>query len=549
MNWILESTTTAGGEALRWELSDGPHRIGRASQSEIILSDPSVSKAHAEIVIETARVEIRDLGSRNGTWVNDRRVVEPTPIAAGDRIRVGGVELKLRDAGSSSSTRSLGATLSEPGQIHATTSLGHDAVMREIENARRPDHRLLRALTEAGKVLISLQPIEDVFDTVLDLAAGVIPARRILLLLSEKDGDEPVVRAARPRGSADRERIMLSRTLVDAVLRKGESLLVIDAMRDPGLRMHESIVMQNVRSAMVAPLFDNERILGLIYADTSDPTVQYDDDQLRVFTMLANLIAIKITNTHLLEAQRAKERMEQEMATASMIQQNLLPAELPRIEGYDMHARQIPCFEVGGDLYDAARTPDEMILFAVGDVSGKGLGAALLMSHVMASIRVLSEGALSLPALVEKVHREVLRSSDSRNYATLFIARLDPRAHRLDYVNAGHNPPILLCGADPPRMLDSTSMPVGLMDGAVFEAASCEIPPGALLTVFSDGVTEALRGDEFYGEDRLIEGLRRRLGQPTDEIASGVMDDLRAFVGDEPASDDITLLLVRREGS
>jgi serine phosphatase RsbU (regulator of sigma subunit) len=545
VKWLLVGST--GAEPLEWELEEGRHRLGRASHNDVVLSDPSISKTHAEIEIRDEGAVIRDLESRNGTWVNNRRIVEETPLAHGDRIRVGGLDLEIFSGQLPRPLRFESASFSEPGQIHTTRSVGRQAILDELGLITRPDGRLLRAVTEAGKLLASHQPIEEVFESVLDLAADVIPARRILLLLSEKTDDPPVVRAARPKGSAG-ERILLSRTLLDAVILGGKSLLVGDTLTDPRFQAQESIVIQDIRSALAAPLFDNERNLGLIYADTNDPRVRYDDDQLRVFTLLANLIAIKITNTRLMVAQLAKERMEQEMATAAMIQKRLLPAELPPVEGYEMAARLNSCIEVGGDLYDACVLSDGATGIAVGDVAGHGLGAALLMSHVMAALRILSEERLPLENLAERIHREVLRVSSPRDFVTLFIGRLDAKKHRLDYVNAGHNPPFLLLKEGDVRTLDSTGMPIGMMEGFPFDAASCDFPPGALLAIFSDGITEAASAEDLFGEERLIDALRRHSDLPIQAIAEGVLEEVRSFVGHEPASDDITLFLLRRTG-
>ena len=306
----------------------------------------------------------------------------------------------------------------------------------------------------------------------------------------------------------------------------------------------------DIRSALVAPLFDNERVIGLIYADTNDPSVRYDLDHLRIFTMLANLIAIKITNTRLLDDQRAKERMEQEMATAARIQRALLPAELPPASGYEIFAWQIPCFETAGDLYDAHQLEDGSVLLTVGDVSGKGIGSALLMSHVIASMRALYGEGLDEGILIDRLHRQILRSSEPAHYATLFFARLDPRDHRLEYVNAGHNPPFLLCPDGSVHTLDATGQPVGLLDGATFETAEASFEPGSLLFIFSDGITEAMGEDEdFYGEERLVAFLRRNLDRPLEEISSELLDDLQSFQGTTPQSDDITLFMVRRAAS
>ncbi len=544
VKWFLVGSTEEG--PLEWELEEGRYRLGRASQSDIVLSDPSTSKTHAEIEIGREAPIIRDLGSRNGTWVNNRRISDETALAHGDRIRIGGLELEFFSEDLPRPLRFERTSFSEPGQVHTTRSVGRQAILDEIGLITRPDGRLLRAVTEAGKLLASHQPVEEVFESVLDLAADVIPARRILLLLSEKTDEAPVVHAARPKGSAG-ERILLSRTLLDAVIVGGKSLLVGDTLTDPRFQAQESIVIQDIRSALAAPLFDNERNIGLIYADTNDPRCKYDDDQLRVFTLLANLIAIKITNTRLMLDQIAKERMEQEMATAAMIQTRLLPAELPPIEGYEMAARLNSCIQVGGDLYDACTLSDRETGIAVGDVAGHGLGAALLMSHVMAALRILSEERLPPGNLAERIHREILRVKGPRDFVTLFIGRLDVKEHRLEYVNAGHNPPVLLLKEGGLRTLDSTAMPVGMMEGFPFGAASCDLPPGALLAIFSDGIPEAMGGEELYGEERLIAALQRHRDKPLNEIVSRILEEVRSFIGQEPQSDDITLFLLRRK--
>jgi sigma-B regulation protein RsbU (phosphoserine phosphatase) len=500
-----------------------------------------------EIRVSEDRIELADTGSRNGTFVNGSRISGPVTVRGGDRIRLGSVEAGLSGVDLAPPAEPAMHTIfSAAPALRTSARMTWEAVSAAPDQAAA-ERLLFRALTEAGQLLVRPRPLDEVFDSVLDLVTRTITARRVLLLLKERPDGEPVVRAARPAGAGAQERVMLSSTIVESVLTGRESLLVTDALEDPRFRAHESIVLSKVRSAMVAPLFDNEKVLGLIYADTDDPLVRYDPDQLRAFTMLANLIAVKITNTRLLEDQRVKERMEQEMATAAMIQRNLLPAVLPETPGYEVFARQDSCFEVAGDLYDACRFPDGSLCIVVGDVSGKGMGAALLMSHTMSALRLLYEEGVPPALLIDRVHRQVLRWSDSRSYLTLFLGRLDPESGRLDYVNAGHNPPLLFAEDGSVTPLGPTGMPVGLMDGAVFETATITIPPGGMLAVFSDGIPEARTEDEEFGDERLCEELRARRNLPLDEAADGVLDQVRLFMGDAPATDDITLFLLRRQ--
>jgi serine phosphatase RsbU (regulator of sigma subunit) len=533
-----------------WALAPGSHRVGRASSNPILITDPSVSREHAEIRVNGEKVHIEDIGSHNGTWVNGTRLTGPIDLRPGDRIRFGSFEVVLRGPGSGRlESTEFPATLSPGDQVSTGLRLNWDTLRAGRAASADQNRRLFLTVTEAGHLLAGIHPLQEVFDSVLELVQRVVPARRILLLLAEAEGEAPVVRAARPAEIDLRQKIMLSNTLLTEVLAGRESLLVTDARQDPRFQNRDSIVALNVHSALAAPLFDNERVIGLIYADTSDPLVQYDQDQLEALTLLANLIAVKITNTRLLEEQREKERMMQELATAAEIQRSLLPSSLPVERDYEIVARQMPSLEVAGDLYDAALLPDGTLGLVLGDVTGKGLGAALLMSSVILSLRILEELIFEPSDLVQRLHRQVHRTSESQRFVTLFFARLIREEHRLSFVNAGHNPPILLGPEGGVRMLDSTGPPVGLLDGAQFGVESVDLPPGSLLCVYSDGITEAMVGDEFYGDERLLASLRARADRPLEEVASGVFGDLAAFLAGAPAGDDITLLLLRRLGT
>ncbi len=558
MSYRLEGTI--GSQSMKWTLEDGSHRVGRGQGNEIVVPHGAVSREHAVIRVDGEKIEIEDLGSRNGTFINGRGLTGSSAVAAGSRIRFGTVELVLAREGFPTpppegqadrpDRAHEGTVLFETDNVLSSKRVKWDEVQSKIDTGSFLERSLFRVVTEAGGLLVMPRPIEDVFKEVLRMAASIIPARRILLLLQENEKSEPVVRAAWPEEQAADHRIMLSHTLLDAVLQGRESVLVTDAQFDPRFAGHASIVASQIRSALVAPLFDNERVLGLIYADTNDPVLHYNQDQLRAFTMFANLTAVKITNTRLLEAERDKERMEQEMATAARIQQSLLPPSLPEIAGYEVAAHQTPCLMTGGDLYDVAPLAGGAVALAVGDVSGKGIGAALLMSHVMASMRLLYDETIPLGVMMDRIHGQVLRSSGPSHFVTLFLGKLDPSAHELEYVSAGHNPAIAIDPDGGVQMFDATGTPAGLIAGVTFDTARIAVPPGGIVCVYSDGVTEAQdKDDEFFGEERLIESIKKRRESPLGEVLAGVIADLHAFLGSTPPNDDITLVLLRRNAS
>jgi sigma-B regulation protein RsbU (phosphoserine phosphatase) len=535
------------GKPAQWVLGEGTHRIGRATVNEIKLPHQSVSREHARIVVDESGARLFDLGSRNGTVVNGQQIQGSASIRPGDRIEVGSVQLHLQSGETPEGVTIFSPELSAAGQIHTTSSLEWDEVKAEIDTSSKVYQTLFHAMHEAGQQLMVSQPVEEIIETMLDLVERLVPRGRILVLLREADGD-PVVRAARPKESLSGERIMLSTTLINTVLQNRTSLMVADVQSDPRFRDHQSIIALNLRSAIAAPLFDNEKVIGLIYADTTDPAVRYDRDHLKAFTILANMIAVKITNAQLLVEQREKIRMQQEMEAGKRMQKSVLPASLPAIEGYDIHAQQLPCYETAGDLYDAARLPDGKISVVLGDVSGKGVGAALLMTHVMASFRILYRQSLGMVEIATRLNEQVYASSEMTSFVTIWLGRLDPETHKFEFVNAGHNPGLLICKDGEVRELQATGIPVGLLGDSPFTMTEIELPPGCLLCIFSDGIPEAQSGEEFYGEERFIRVLKAHAEEPLADVAKAIHDDLNAFLGEESPDDDITLMLLRRRG-
>jgi sigma-B regulation protein RsbU (phosphoserine phosphatase) len=551
-------TGTVAGRFVQLPLGQGCHRIGRGAKNEIDLSHSSVSREHAEIRIESDQVFLKDLGSSNGTWVNENRVEDEVEIRPKDRLRFGAQTLVLITAqfkappepSPVSVLHSTVLALSEHDSIHTQERISSEEVTGGARRHEAIDPMLFQAITESGNLLMLPRPLEETFDLLLTMVERVIRARRILLLLTDTPDRQPAIRAARPPvDEAAEERTLLSQTILNTVLQERQALLLNDAQDDPRFRAQQSVIMQNVRSAMVAPLFDNKEVIGLLYADHDAAGVVFSRNQLRAFTLLANLIAVKVTNARLLESQREKERMEQEVAAAARVQKKILPGALPTMPGYEILARQIPCFEVAGDLYDAVQLPDGRVALVVGDVTGKGMPAAMLMSNVMAALSILYQDFPPLEILAERLHLQVLGSSDELHFVTMFLGLLDPKKHTLDYVNAGHNPPLLLqhqAGGCKIEALGSTGLPLGLVADTSFRVETTNIPDDSLLCVFSDGIPEAIVGEEFYGEERFVQSVWDRCGQSLQEMADGAIDDLKKFLGEALLNDDVTLLMVRR---
>jgi len=522
-------------------LREGEQIVGRAATSHVRLPDSSVSRTHAKLVLTDGKVTLSDLGSSNGTLVNGAPVSKPRELALGDLVSFADIELKLVESVPPAETMfSQNGSSIESSSVTLNEIFGGDG--REDERTN-----LFRILLEAGELLATNRPLDELYEVILDLVEKVATCDKAVLLLMEGEGEEPVVKSSRLKPGTEESELVLSRTMVQKVLEQRSSLLTSDAQQDPRFQEQQSIVSQGIRSAMAAPLFDNENVIGILYADTTDPASWYNRDELRTFTALANLIGVKITKARLDEAERERERLDREVRAAKEILANILPTDLISAPGYETGWFSEPCFEVGGDLYDVNPLKDGRMLFLTGDVAGKGMGAALLVSNIMAIVPVLIEDTQDLTQLVTRLNRRIYLCTDAIRYATLFIGILDPATGIVEYVNAGHNPPYLLtpgCGIEE---VTATGTPVGMLEAAPFSSGRLTLEPGGMLFLFSDGIPEAQNADgDFYEEDRLRDVLCHERDKTAEEIVAAVGTDLDRFVAGASPTDDITMLLFKR---
>ena len=547
----LRLSTTLNGEVRQLVLERSPVSLGRASGNTFQLLDSTVSKAHAELALAGERWTIRDLGSRNGTRVNGRDAVGPLPIAPGDRIEVGHVLLSVSENERDEVTR-----FSTSEHVGSSLKLKVSEVLQRSTAAATDGPGLLHLLAEAGQLLVVPRPLGETCQAILSLVETALPTSRLVILLRDSagpaSGDPAELRqeAARYRGGRADEPLALSQTILKMVLAENTAVITSDAANDPRFMTGKSIIAHAIHSAMAVPLFDNERVLGILYADSSDPLVTYGKRELELLTLLGNMAAVKLTNVRLFEAEQEAVRIRQELVAATRMQESLL-FEPPALPGWRCHVLLEPCNEVGGDLYDLHVRDDGTLVLLVGDVSGKGMGAAVFMASILASARVLYDECSGPLAFVRRLHTSVIRNREERSYVTLFVGWLDPLSGQLRYVNAGHPEPHLVTNGTL-RKLDSTGTPVG----PAFRLAASLIPwteaevvlaDDETLAVFSDGIPEAQRGEELFGAERVAVAVKETVGErDLAAMADGIIGRIDAFAAGEHRADDVTLLLMRR---
>ncbi len=554
---MLKLIGADGSRYYAWNIEPGSYVIGRNTgnntQSDLAINDRTVSRKHARIEVEQNNSEcyLEDIGSHNGTFVNGTRISDRVRVKAGDHIQFGQAEFKLADesAGEQTQIKRTAVALSD--------TIPDKSVVLSVDEALRPlpatfgdRPQLLSTLFDMAKILVLSDPQEVMLERSLELVAKVIPADRLAVLFTEDNEKDIYPAATLLPGGKDPGSFELSQTIVDKILSDKNSILIADAADDPRFAQQQSIIMSEMKSAMAVPLFDEGKVLGILYADTTNPMHRYTDEFLRLFATFGNIIGSRLINYALLEERQAKRVYEAESQRASKIQKYLLPAYIPKIDGYSIEAFQEQCLAVGGDLYDVHKLKDDRLLFLVADVSGKGMGAALLMSNILAAFRILYDlKELDLVGMVEQVSLKLYQHSTPELFATLFVGILDPRTHKLTFINAGHNPPLVVRANGGLEHLNPSGTMIGAFDISTWSEESTDLNPGDLIIVFTDGVTEAGAGpddEEEYSDERFEKFLVTHHGETPADLIRNIMVDVDDFTGDADRSDDITMVALKR---
>jgi sigma-B regulation protein RsbU (phosphoserine phosphatase) len=320
---------------------------------------------------------------------------------------------------------------------------------------------------------------------------------------------------------------------------------------------NERAVLDAVNAELLLPLPGRNRLMGVMALGPKRSEAAYTKADLHLLQTVATQTGLALEITQLarsLAAEAAqRERVNREMEIAREVQERLFPQEMPRIEGATIAGHCRPALGVGGDYYDVFLLEDGRVGLAIGDVSGKGIAAALLMAGLRASLRGVSlDTPQNFAKLMDKVNRLVYESSAANRYATFFFAAYDPKTRRLDCVNAGHNPPaVLRCGADGRAdaiRLEANGPVVGLLPSAPYTEQSLTLMPGDLLLMFTDGVSEAMsRDDEEWGEERMIASAEHCSGDTAEAVMKDLFRNVDAFTAGAPQHDDMTLLVLKLE--
>src|SRR5467141_1190426 len=527
-------------------LTESPFCIGRGeSGNHLQLADSRISRQCAAIISEGDLWYLEDRGHRRGVFVSGKQI-DRCELKDGDVISFGiedSYEIIFRSSGADTSIQNilsriqdLPSTGSSPGCLHK-----------------------VNLLLEATMLLHSQLPLDSVLGTMLDHAISITDADRGILLEPDSSGALRIRLARRSGGlRLSLDSLAPSQTALRQALERQASVITEDlAQADIKLQDAQSIVAQRLRAIVAIPLYTMPRasstesivhskrgdFLGVVYLD-SRRAAAFSKLERQILDALAVEAASILDNARLVEYERQRQRLEQELSIARDIQQALLPRGFRDFPHLAVTGINIPCLSVGGDYFDVFPMSDDRTAFLIADVSGKGLGAALLTTMLQGALSGMTIGADPV-RVFNHINNFLCEHSEVGKYATMFFGVLS-RDGELQYINAGHPSPLLLRGREVAEPFTEGSTPVGLVPGVEYKAACVKLQMDDTLILFSDGVTEAADPDEqMFGIERLKELLTGQLECPLEQLQKCVLEGVENFARGAHQADDVTLLIVR----
>ncbi|MCU0256278.1 MAG: SpoIIE family protein phosphatase [Vicinamibacterales bacterium] len=526
--------------------------VGRSKTVDLQIDDASVSRRHASLTAEGNAYRLVDLGSANGTDLNGRPVSAPTPVADGDTIAVGGVVAVFHaDAGAAAAPVPVrNVRLVEAPQGEVVLSLP-----AEIQHGIVSDtYHVRRALQARLDFLDSLSKLSDLIfdeprllDFVLDHVLDSLPqADRSCVVAFDPATATVRPLASRTRGGKSAE-IAVSRTLLADVVARREAVLVVEGPSIDKWRTAESFVLHRIRSAICVPLLFNGEVHGVMQVDNGASPVPFEQADLDLLRAVAHQVGMALAYARLHASAVEQRLLEHDLQLARRVQQQFLPERPPSLPGFAFTVDYVPALGVSGDFYDFLTFTPERTGIVVGDVSGKGVSAALYAARVSSELRFVAASHSEPGEILDLLNARFSDAGPDGMFVTMVLAVVDLRTGRIAIANAGHPAPIIRTASRAVEPLGGTGQPpIGVIGGISYVQHERALGGGDLVAFFTDGVSEALDRDRaLFGE----EGLARVMAA-ADGTAEGTrraaVQALHAHVEGVGFSDDVTLLCVGR---
>jgi sigma-B regulation protein RsbU (phosphoserine phosphatase) len=413
-------------------------------------------------------------------------------------------------------------------------------------------HRLRRAveelsiLNDLARAIGASVNSQEIMRTIVHRSLKAIGAEQGVITLVDSQATDPMKTLVRTAvSSAQYSPYHFHQALLGWMYLNKKPLMMNDPARDE--RFRGATWDESIRSLLCVPMMVKAELKGVLTVYNKKGDGQFTEEDQRLLAIIAAQSAQVVENARLLESEQALFQMKEELRLASRIQADLLPNEAPQVPGYDIAGKSLAAQIVGGDYFDFIPMADHRIAICLGDVSGKGLPASLLMANVQATLRGQTLLATCARECIERSNRLLYLSTSSEKFVTLFYGMLDAVEHTLCFTNAGHENPFLLSTQNVVQRLSEGGLVLSILEEFPYKEAKVDLAPGDILVAFTDGITEAINpNQEQFGEARLAALIEKHRAEPAAELVESIIRGVREHAAGAPQMDDITLLVVKR---
>ena len=421
--------------------------------------------------------------------------------------------------------------------------------MKTLEEENRRLKRAveeLSVLNDLARAIGASLNTEEIIQTIIRRSLRASSAEQGVITLIEEESNQSMKTLVRTMvSSREQGHFHFNQALLGWMHLNKKPLVINDPKSDErfrGITWDESI-----RSLVAVPMMVKSGLRGVLTVYNKKDGKPFTEDDQRLLAIIAGQSGQVVENARLYEREKAFVKIEEELRFAARIQNELLPQSSPGIPGYEIAGRTIPAQEVGGDYYDFIPIDDHRWAFCLGDVTGKGLPASLLMANLQATLRGQTLTAGTPKTCLERSNQLLFQSTAPEKFATLFYTILDTQNHSLHYSNAGHENPYLFCTQSATKRLSVGGIPLGMLPEFTFEQGTIPIEEHSMLVIFSDGVTEAMNAEEDqFGEARIAEVLAQYKEAPAAQVIDQLVAAVKKHAAGHPQSDDITVVVLRR---
>jgi sigma-B regulation protein RsbU (phosphoserine phosphatase) len=413
----------------------------------------------------------------------------------------------------------------------------------EVERLRRAVEEL-SVLNDLALAISVSQDFDQIMDTIIDRSIKAVGAEEASITMVDEEEMVPTGTLIYKKHKTDDIHFHLNRAMLGRMCHEKRALMVNHPEIDSGFR--SNTITEGIRNFLCVPLMVGAELIGVLSAFNKIDDEFRPEDQ-RILAIIATQSAQVLERSRLAEEEKAAIRMREDMRVAELIQEGLLPHGDPEIPGYDVAGASLAAGHVGGDYFDFIPLKDHRWAFALGDVSGKGVPAALLMANLQATLRSQVLQDTSCHLCVSNCNRLMYLSTTHDRFATLFYGRLDLRSSVLTYCNAGHERPYHLSADGKITRLTAGGLAVGILEEFEYQDDIVILQPGDTLVIFSDGVTDMINEqDDAFGEKRLEKILLGNLEKTAKELVDQILAEVQEHAGNEPAFDDVTLVVLKK---